>query len=281
MALALEKTCAVKPLYTVIVSVVITALVVFGGFKRIGEFSEKVTPFLVIFYVAFSLGILAVNITSLPGVFVTIFTYAFTPHAAVGGFAGATVMETLRRGSSRGTFSNEAGLGTAPMVHATAITDHPCNQGLYGAMEVFIDTLVMCTMTALVILCVSPDLWSGGLTGAELTFAGFSSLYGSFGQVVVTVAITLAALTTMIGYYFEYKTSVVYVFGDKPATLCIFNVIWLIPPFIALEKPIEFVWTIVDISTGIEGIPNMIALLLLSPIFFKTYRAWLKDRGLK
>jgi AGCS family alanine or glycine:cation symporter len=281
MALALKTTFNIEPLYTVIVAVIITALVVFGGFKRIGRFSAKVTPFLVIFYVVFSVGILVVNIAALPGVFVTIFTYAFNPHAAVGGFVGATVMETLRRGASRGTFSNEAGLGTAPMVHATAITDHPCNQGLYGAMEVFIDTMVMCTMTALVILCVSPDLWSGGLTGAELTFAGFKSLYGSFGQIVVTITITLAALTTMIGYYFEYKTSVVYVFGDKPATLFIFNVLWLVPPFIALEKPVEFVWTIVDISTGIEGIPNMISLLLLSPIFFKTYKAWLKERGLK
>ena len=281
MALALEKTFNIAPLHTIIVAVVITALVVFGGFKRIGSFAEKVTPFLVIFYVFFSLGIIIVNITRVPEVFVMIFKYAFNPHAAVGGFLGATVMETLRRGASRGTFSNEAGLGTAPMVHATAVTDHPCNQGLYGAMEVFIDTLVMCTMTALVILCAAPDLWHGGLTGAELTFAGFSSLYGSFGQIVVTVAITLAALTTMIGYYFEYKTSVVYVFGDKPLTLWLFNIIWLIPPFIALEKPVEFVWTIVDISTGIEGIPNMIALLLLSPIFFKTYREWLKQRGLK
>ncbi|MDR2137565.1 MAG: sodium:alanine symporter family protein [Synergistaceae bacterium] len=280
MATALETTFKIKPLYTVVASVALTALVVFGGFKRIGRFAEKVTPFLVIFYVFFSLGVILVNITHLPRVFIDIFQYAFNPHAAIGGFAGATVIQTLQRGASRGTFSNEAGLGTAPMVHATAITDHPCNQGLYGAMEVFIDTMVMCTMTAIVILCAAPDLWHNGQTGVELTFSGFQTLYGGFGQGIVAIAVTLAALTTMIGYYFEYKTSVVYVFGDKPATIFLFNVIWLIPPFIVLEKSVDFVWTVVDVSTGIEGIPNMIALLLLSPAFFKTYKAWLKDRGL-
>jgi AGCS family alanine or glycine:cation symporter len=281
MAGALEQTFHIPPLATIIVSVAITGLVIIGGFKRIGQFSEKVTPFLVVFYVIFSVGIIAVNITRLPEVFKLIFTYAFTPHGALGGFVGATVMETIRRGASRGTFSNEAGLGTAPMVHATAITDHPCNQGLYGAMEVFIDTLVMCTMTALVILLAAPDIWHSGKTGAELTFTGFSTLYGFFGQAVVTITITLAALTTMIGYYFEYKTSVVYVFGDKKSTVMIFNILWLIPPFIVLGKPIDFVWTIVDVSTGIEGIPNMLALLVLSPIFFKIYNSWQKDRGLK
>ncbi len=281
MATAVERTFGIKPLYTVIASVVLTASVVFGGFKRIGRFSEKITPFLVIFYVFFSIGIIGLNILNLPAVFALIFKSAFNGHSAVGGFAGATLMLTIRSGAARGTFSNEAGLGTAPMVHATAITDHPCNQGLYGAMEVFIDTIVMCTMTALVILCAAPDLWASGQNGVELTFAGFNSLYGHFGYAIVTITVVLAALTTMIGYYFEYKTSVVYVFGDKPLTLFIFNFLWLVPPFIALEKPINFVWTIVDISTGIEGIPNMIALLLLAPVFFKTYKGWLKERGLK
>jgi len=276
MAIALKESYGIQPMVTVVVSVVITAIVVFGGFKRIGRFSEAIIPFLVIFYVLFSIGIFAVNWQNIPNAFAMIFGHAFAAHAPIGGFAGASILLTLRRGASRGTFSNEAGLGTAPMVHATAITNHPCNQGLYGALEVFIDTMVMCTMTALVILISAPDLWYSGLNGVSLTIAGFSKLYGGLGTFIVAVSVTLAALTTMIGYYFEYKTSVVYVFGEK--ALPFFNLLWLVPPFIAVTKSVEFVWTIVDVSTGIEGIPNMIALLLLSPVFFKIFRSWRAER---
>lgn len=278
MSIALENAFGIPPMATTVVAVIITALVVFGGFKRIGSFCEKLVPFMVVFYVLFSLGIIFVNIAEVPRVLAMIVTYAFKPHAAVGGFAGSTILLTLRRGLSRGTFSNEAGLGTASMVHATAITDHPCNQGLFGAFEVFVDTLVMCTMTALVILIAAPDIWHSGLNGVALTISAFESLYGQFGSAIVSIGVTLAALSTMIGYYFEYKTSVVYVFGEKAVLL--FNVLWLIPPFIAVTKSVEFVWTVVDISTGIEGIPNMIAMLLLSPVFFKIYRKWSAERNL-
>ena len=278
MATALKSTFGVPPMATVCVAVALTALVCFGGFKRIGKFAEAIMPYFVAAYVLFSLGVVVVNIAEVPRVFVMIFEYAFKPHAAIGGFAGSTMIIAIRRGASRGVFSNEAGLGTASMVHATAITNHPCAQGHYGVVEVFIDTIVMCSMTALVILLAAPDVWHSGLNGVELTIAAFSKLYGSFGAAIVSVSVMLAALTTMIGYYFEYKTSVVYVFGEK--NMWIFNILWLIPPFIAVTQDVELVWTVVDISTGIEGVPNMFAMLVLAPVFFRVYRQWMKEEKL-
>lgn len=278
MASALKSTFGIPPLATVVCAVILTALVCFGGFKRIGRFAESIMPYFVVVYTVFSLGVIFTNIARLPEVVGMIFKYAFNPHAAVGGFAGGTMILAIRYGAARGVFSNEAGLGTASMVHATSITRHPCQQGLYGIVEVFVDTIVMCSMTAFVILLSAPDVWSSGLNGIALTISAFDTLYGKFGAWIVSISVMLAALTTMIGYYFEYKTSVVYVFGEK--NMSIFNIFWLIPPFIAVTQDVDLVWTIVDISTGIEGIPNMIAMLALAPIFFRIYKQWIKDGNL-
>lgn len=279
MASAMKNVFNIPPLVTAGVSVVLTALVVLGGFKRIGQFCEKLVPFMCAFYIIGALGIIGVNIARLPEVFGLIFRYAFQPAPAVGGFAGASLILAMRRGMSRGMFSNEAGMGSAPMVHATAITDHPVRQGLFGVFEVFMDTIVICTMTAMVILIAAPDLWHSGLNGVDLTFAAFESLYGAFGKAIVAIGVLLFAFSTMVGYTVEYETSVVYLFGSKAVKPFLW--LYLIPPFIAVTQPVEFVWTIVDVSTGIEGIPNMIALLLLSGVFMKVYRDFLAKEGLK
>lgn len=141
------------------------------------------------------------------------------------------------------------------------------------------DTIVICTMTAMVILIAAPDLWHSGLNGVDLTFAAFESLYGAFGKAIVAIGVLLFAFSTMVGYTVEYETSVVYLFGSKAVKPFLW--LYLIPPFIAVTQPVEFVWTIVDVSTGIEGIPNMIALLLLSGVFMKVYRDFLAKEGLK
>ncbi|NLG95612.1 MAG: sodium:alanine symporter family protein [Acetomicrobium flavidum] len=279
MASAMKNIFNVPPLITASVSVVLTALVVIGGFKRIGQFCEKLVPFMCIFYIVGSLGIIFVNIERLPEIFSLIFKFAFHPMPAVGGFAGSSVLLSMKRGMARGMFSNEAGMGSAPMVHATAITDHPIRQGLYGVFEVFVDTIIICSMTAIVILIAAPDLWHSGLNGVDLTLAAFETLYGRLGSAIVAISVMLFAYSTMVGYSIEYITSVEYLFGEK--AIKPFLWIYLIPPFIAVTQPVEFVWTIVDISTGIEGFPNMIALLLLNGVFIKLYRDFCMKEGLK
>lgn len=278
MGMAMETAFNIPPIWTVTASVALTALVIIGGFKRIGSFCEMLIPFMCLFYIIASLGIIIVNIADLPRVFALIFESAFKPAPAIGGFAGSTILLTMKRGMSRGMFSNEAGMGSAPMVHATAITDHPIRQGLYGAFEVFTDTIIVCTMTALVILTAAPDVWHSGLNGVELTFSAFQQLYGGWGTAIVAIGVLLAAYSTMVGYYIEYETSVVYLFGQK--AIRFFRWIYLIPPFIAVSLSVEFVWTIVDVSTGIEGIPNMLALLLLSGKFVQLFNDFKKKEKL-
>jgi len=274
MSEAMKNIFNIPPVVTVTLSVIITGIVIIGGFKRIGQFCERITPFMCLLYIVASLGIIICNISKVPEVFSMIFKYAFQPMPAVGGFAGSTVMITIQRGMARGMFSNEAGMGSAPMVHATAITDHPIRQGLYGAFEVFVDTLIICTMTALSILMADPMLWSSGLNGVDLTLKAFNTFYGPVGSAIVGLGVLLFAFSTMIGYAIEYETSVVYVFGRDAVKF--FRWIYLIPPFFTLGKTTELIWTVVDISTGIEGIPNMLALIMLNGVFIKLFEDFIK-----
>ncbi|MGB9812253.1 MAG: alanine/glycine:cation symporter family protein [Thermovenabulum sp.] len=265
MSVAMKNIFNIPPVITVTTSVVITAIVIFGGFKRIGEFCEKLTPLMATIYVVAAIGIIVANISKLPAAFGMIFKYAFHPAPAIGGFVGSTVKLAMQKGFARGTFSNEAGMGSASMVHSTAITDHPIRQGLYGIFEVFVDTIVICSMTALVILTSSENLWCSGLTGADLTIAAFSKLYGSFGAYIVGIGVLLFAFSTMIGYTIHFETAVKYLFGSNAIKL--FRVIYLIPPFLTLGKTTEFAWTVVDVVTGLWIIPNVIALIFLSNNF--------------
>ncbi|HHY41721.1 MAG TPA: sodium:alanine symporter family protein [Thermoanaerobacterales bacterium] len=274
MSEAMKNIFNIPPIVTVTLSVIITGIVIIGGFKRIGEFCERITPFMCLVYIVASLGIILCNISRVPEAFSMIFRYAFTPMPAIGGFAGSTVMLTIQRGMARGMFSNEAGMGSAPMVHATAITDHPIRQGLYGAFEVFVDTLIICTMTALSILMADPMIWSSGLNGVDLTLKAFNTFYGPVGSGIVGIAVLLFAFSTMIGYAIEYETSVVYVFGQDKVKF--FRWIYLIPPFLTLGKTTELIWTVVDISTGIVGIPNMLALIMLNGVFIKLFEEFMK-----
>lgn len=268
MGVALKTVFNIHPMITAIGSVIITGAVIIGGFKRIGKVCEKLVPFMCAIYIIGAIGIIITHIGNLPGALANIFKYAFSPAPAMGGFAGAGIMLAMRRGMSRGTFSNEAGMGSAPMVHATAITDNAVRQGLWGVMEVFIDTIVVCSLTALAIL--TSGVWNNGMSGAELTFSAFSTTYGSIGPMIVTIGVVLFALSTMIGYTVEFETSVNYLWGSKAVK--IFRWLYLIPPFIAAGKSVESIWLVVDISTGIVAIPNLIALLLLSNVFIKLFK---------
>jgi AGCS family alanine or glycine:cation symporter len=276
MGVALKTVYNVPPIVTAAGAVLITGLVIIGGFKRIGIFCEKLVPTMCIIYILGAIGIIITHIGNLPGAFVMIFKYAFAPAPAMGGFVGAGIMLAMRRGMSRGMFSNEAGMGSAPMVHATAITDSAVGQGLWGVMEVFIDTIIVCSLTALAIL--SSGVWNSGKTGAELTFSAFETTYGSIGPAVVTIAVVLFALSTMIGYTIEFETSVNYLWGKKAVK--VFKWLYLIPPFIAAGKSVESVWLVVDIAAGIVAIPNLIAMLLLSGVFVKLFKEYIAKEEL-
>lgn len=270
MSTTMNSIFNIPPVVTVVSVVALCAFVIIGGFKSIGQFCEKITPMMCIIYIVAALGILIVNVARIPEAFMMIFKYAFMPMPAVGGFAGSTLAMALRRGVARGTFSNEAGMGSAPMVHATAKTDHPISQGLYGAFEVFVDTILVCTATALVILTSGTEIWASGLDGIDLTIAAFSNVYGGFGKGIVGIGVLLFALSTMIGFYVEFETSVTYLFGTK--YIKFFKILYLIPPFLTLGKTTQMIWTIVDISVAIVVIPNIIALLMLNKVFIDLYK---------
>lgn len=270
MSMAMKDIFAIPPYVTVIAAVVVCGMVIFGGFTSIGRFCEKLTPLMCGIYILASLGCLLVNFSAIPTAFRLILEYAFAPMPAVGGLAGSAVIIAIQKGVARGTFSNEAGMGSAPMVHATAKTDHPIRQGMYGSLEVFVSTLVICTMTALVILTTDVSIWASGLNGVELTMAAFSNTYGIAGKYLVGVSVLLFALSTMIGFCVEFETSATYLFGTKYLTF--FRALYLVPPFLTLGHPTEVIWTVVDISVAILVIPNVIALLLLNKKFVELFK---------
>ncbi len=273
MSSALENAFNVPAWLTISVAAAVCGLVLIGGVKSIGRFCEKLTPFMCVVYIVAALGVLIVNIRNVPAAFTTIFVYAFKPFAAVGGMAGSTLALALRQGAARGTFSNEAGCGSSPITHATAITPHPFKEGMYGSFEVFIDTLVVCTMTSLAILSSSPDIWQSGLKDVPLTMAAFASVYGVAGNILITLGVALFAFSTMVGWEVNYESAFFYIFPKKSKTAkLILRLVWLIPGFLALGRTPEMVWTIVDISSGLWCIPNVIALILLVGVFMKVYK---------
>lgn len=279
---ALDSAFGINRKITIIVAEAVCALVLIGGVKGIGRFCERITPIMCALYVIGTLGILIVNFQNIPAAFEAILVYAFTPYSAIGGITGSTLALTIRQGAARGTFSNEAGCGTSAITHATAITPHPMKEGLYGCFEVFIDTIVVCSATALAILSSSPDLWQSGIKDVELTMAAFSQVYGRGGSILVTLGIILFAFSTMVGWEINYESAFFYIFPKKTNMMKFFmRVLWLIPGFLSLGHTPELVWTIVDISSGLWCIPNSIAMLALGGVFLKIYDDYNKKYILK
>jgi AGCS family alanine or glycine:cation symporter len=223
-----------------------------------------------IVYIIGALGVVIANITKIPEAFALIIRYAFAPAPVIGGFTGSTVSMAMSRGASRGIFSNEAGLGTATTVHATAKTDHPARQGMWGIVEVFIDTIIICNLTAFAIL--ASGLWTGDaqLTGAPLTFAAFQSVWGNVGVIIVCISVALFCFSSTLGFFVEFRTAMVYIFGEKAFRYLRF--IYFIPPIIGAVMEIEVIWTMADMATGFLVIPNLIALVFLSPTFIKIFK---------
>lgn len=272
VALAARTELNVPEWITGVILAILTFTVLIGGITRIGEVAGKLVPIMAIAYVLGALAIILANIAQLPSAIVFIVKDAFTSSAATGGFAGATVMMAIRFGVARGVFSNEAGLGTAPIAHAAAKTNNPVRQGIIGMLGTFIDTIVICSMTALVIVmsgawtAVDPE--SGKqLTSSALTSAAFGSGLPGFGNYVVTFGIIIFAYTTLLGWSFYGERCAEYLFGVHVITP--YRILWVIAIPIGALFPLNPLWLLADVMNGLMAIPNLIALLLLSPIIFK------------
>lgn len=284
VAAAMQTSFSVDPLITGIVLAVITALVIIGGIKRIGAFTEKLVPFMAAIYILGGLVIIITNGSHIPEAFGLIFGHAFTPTAATGGFAGATLGAAIRYGIARGVFTNEAGLGSAPIAHAAATTDHPVRQGLWGVFEVFLDTIVLCSITALSIL-VSPmwqqidPLTNKPFTGAALTTAAFSEALPGGGY-IVAVGIILFAYSTIIGWEYYGERCTEYLFGPK--SIWVYRILWIPPVVLGAIGGLEDIWDLADTLNALMAFPNLIGVLLLSPVIFKLTKEFFameKERG--
>lgn len=251
------------------------ALVIIGGVHRIGAFAGKIVPIMALFYVGGALLIIFTNIAEIPAAIALIFKAAFTGSAAVGGFVGATIMLAIQTGIARGLFSNEAGMGTAPIAHAAAKTNDPVKQGTIGMLGTFLDTIVICSMTALVIIIMNGwtqvDTETGKLMSkAAVTSFSFSQGLAGYGQYIVTLGMIFFTFTTMIGWSFYGERCAEYLFGIKIITF--YRILWVAVAFIGTTLKLDMVWIIAEILNGLMAIPNLIALLLLSPIVFKLTR---------
>jgi AGCS family alanine or glycine:cation symporter len=255
--------------------VVLSAAVILGGIKRIAAFAQVLVPFMAILYLAGGLAIIGIHIADVPEALSLVFNSAFNGAAATGGFAGASIIMAMRYGVARGLFSNEAGLGSAPLVHAAANTDHPVRQGLYGIFEVLVDTLLICTTTGLVIIL--SGLWSGGETGAALSLKAFEAgLPGQWGGLVVTSGLVLFAFSTLIGWSYYGETGIVYLLGAKAALP--YRFAWLVFMYLGAVGSLHLVWDIADTLNGLMAIPNLVSVLLAIPLILRLQKEFFSKK---
>lgn len=244
-----------------IILAALVAMVLLGGIKRIGQVTEKLVPFMAVLYVLLALGVIFMNISEVPGIFATIFAGAFSPKAFTGGAIG-TMFMCMKRGVSRGIFSNEAGLGTGSIAHACADTDNAVHQGMFGIFEVFMDTILICTLTGLVILISAPVISYGQAAGAELTISGFTAAYGGWVSVFTAVAICCFAFSTIIGWGLYGSRCIEFLGGEKFTKP--FLVIYSFVAIIGATMNLGLLWDIADTFNGFMAVPNLIVLLMLS-----------------
>lgn len=249
---------------------ILVALVLIGGIKRIGEVAGKLVPTMAILYLFGGIVVIFMQLDRLPEVLSLVFTHAFTPHAAVGGFAGSTLWMAMRFGVARGVFSNEAGLGSAPIAHASAAVEHPVDQGLVAMLGTFIDTLVICSITGIVILLSGE--WTSGLNGASLSSAAFEKVLPGAGGNIVGLGLALFAFSTIIGWSHYGERCVQFLFGRR--AILPFRVLWCIAVPLGAIAKLDFIWLLADTLNAMMALPNLIALLLLSPVVFQLSRSY-------
>ena len=270
----LETNFAVPTVVSGLVMAVLVGTVLLGGIKRIAVVAGKLVPFMALLYISATLLILITHATDIPAAVVLVVDSAFNGAAATGGFAGATLMLALRMGIARGIFSNEAGLGSAPIAHAAAETKSPVRQGTIAMLGTFIDTLVICTMTGLVLIVTG--VWSGEPQGAAMTLAAFTSAL-PFGDLLLSICVALFAFTTMLGWSYYGERCAEFLLG--PRVITPFRVLWVIGIFVGTQMSLELVWKMTDALNGLMAIPNLIALIFLSPVVFKLTQEYFADEA--
>ncbi|MET3634591.1 alanine/glycine:cation symporter family protein [Streptococcus porcorum] len=263
---SLENSFGLSPQIVSIVIAIIVAIIIFGGIESISNVSTKVVPFMAILYIVATLAVIFTYSDQIIPSLELVFKSAFTKSAAIGGFAGATVKEAIQRGIARGVFSNESGLGSAPIAAAAAKTNEPVEQGLISMTGTFIDTIIICTLTGLSILVTGK--WTvEGLEGAPLTQAAFGSIFGTPGELALTICLVLFAFTTILGWSYYGERCFEFLFGVKH--LKIYRIILITMVALGGFLKLELIWVIADIVNGLMALPNLIALLVLSPVIIK------------
>ncbi|MBF0234291.1 MAG: sodium:alanine symporter family protein [Desulfamplus sp.] len=270
---AVKATFNVSPYITGIILMVCTAAVVLGGIKQIGKVTGVLVPIMIIFYFVGALVIILMNISAVPSAFALIITQAFNPTAATGGFAGASIMLAIRMGVSRGVFSNESGLGSAPIAAAAAQTKHPVAQALVSMTQTFIDTIIVCTMTGLVLIVT--DVWNCGQTGAELTTTAFAKGFPG-GAYVVTIGLILFAYSTILGWCYYGEKSIEYLFGKK--SIMPYRILFIIFVGVGAIAKLGLVWNLSDTFNGLMAIPNLIGLIFLTPVIVKETKEYFNKK---
>ncbi|MCB1859386.1 MAG: sodium:alanine symporter family protein [Gammaproteobacteria bacterium] len=272
---ALNSSYGIPTWITGVVLMILVGAVILGGIKRIAKVAGKLVPFMAIAYLLSGLIVLGINAAEIPAALGLIFTHAFTPTAATGGFAGAAVWAAIRFGVARGVFSNEAGLGSAPIAHAAAQTKGPINQGLVAMLGTFIDTIIVCSITGLAI--ITSGAWKSGETGASLTSTAFETTIPGVGAHVVTIALVIFAFTTILGWSFYGEKCVAYLLGVK--SIMPFRILWCLAAPLGATANLGFIWLLADTLNALMAIPNLIALILLSPVVFKLTREFFASGG--
>ena len=271
-----EKSAGILNLVIGIVLAILIGMILLGGIKRIGQVTEKLVPFMAVIYIILALGVVVLNYKNIPVVFASIFKGAFSPASVTGGAVGSFVM-SMKKGVSRGIFSNEAGLGTGSIAHACADTRKPVKQGFFGIFEVFVDTIVICTLTALVILCSGVSIGYGDVAGAELTIQGFTSTYGNWVSIFTAVAMCCFAFSTIIGWGLYGTRCIEFLFGsraNKP-----FMVLYALVAIVGATMELGLMWNIAETFNGLMVIPNLIAVFLLSGVVVKLVKEYFAGEG--
>lgn len=259
-----------------IVIAILIAMILLGGIKRIGQVTEKLVPFMALLYILLGLGVILLNIQNIPSVFVSIFKGAFQPSAVTGGIIGSMFL-SIKKGVSRGIFSNEAGLGTGSIAHACADTKKPVKQGMFGIFEVFTDTIVICTLTALVILCSGVPITYGEAAGAELTILGFTSTYGNWVSIFTAVAMCCFAFSTALGWGLYGARCIEFLFSEK--VIKPFMVVYALVAILGATANLGLMWNIAETFNGLMAIPNLIALFLLSGTVVRLTKEYFAGEG--
>ena len=273
VANSLKTSFGIPLLASGIAIALIVALVIIGGIKRIASVAEKLVPFMAVFYFIGGIIILGLNVSKLPTAFGAIFNNAFSFQSVGGGIMGYAIMRAMRYGIARGVFSNEAGLGSAPIAHAASRTKDPVEQGLWGIFEVFVDTIIICSITALVIL--TSGLYQGEVSGAPLVMASFSQSFGSFGGIFVSIAVLCFAGSTILGWSYYGQQCLGYLTGKNKTWDLVYKIFFSLLTIVGALGGLKFVWDLADTLNGLMAIPNIIALLLLSKVVFSLTKEYL------